>query len=61
MIKIQCGDKIRCVKDIHIVEPLGCSLVNNGHDDLFDLGFRHDELEEFGLIITVKNESKQIT
>jgi len=51
-VKLTCGDKVRHVRNIEVnPKSLGCSLVNNGHDDLFDLGFTVEELSAKGLKI----------
>lgn len=34
---------------------IGCSFVNGGRDDLFDLGFKHSELLKHGLKVYVDN------
>lgn len=46
-LKLICGDKERIVDNIEIRVTNGCigvSLVNNGRDDLFDIGFKVSEL-----------------
>lgn len=54
-ICITCGDKSRVVDDLVIEKGyphIGCSLVNKGHDDLFDQGFTVIELQNGNLTIT---------
>jgi len=47
---ISCNGKERKVSNIRIcIESLGCSLVNDGKDDLYDLGYTADELYQHGL------------
>jgi hypothetical protein len=38
MFKITWQDRVRFVTDIQCCMSPGCSLVNNGHDDVYDLG-----------------------
>ena len=53
MLTLDCNGKKRYVMDIVICpSSLGCSLVNKGHDDLFDLGYTVEELKRYGLKIT---------
>lgn len=57
-IKITCGNTVRLVEDIHFPPSdscgeLGCGFVNQGHDDLFDLGFKHEDIVKHGLKITL--------
>ena len=54
-MKLVCGDY-----DVEIFTPLqfsktslGCSLVSNGSRDLYDLGFKHKELQKHGLKVFV--------
>lgn len=54
MIKIRCGQKVRYVDDIVLFDSLGCSLVNKGREDLFDLGFTVEEIKKYGLKLTSK-------
>lgn len=58
-IRITCGKTVRVVKNIAVIKgvpQIGCSLVNDGRDDLYDLGFRHEELEANGLTIAADPE-----
>lgn len=49
-IKLTCGDEVRYVENLEVnPKSLGCSFVNNGHDDLFDLGFSVEGLTKKGL------------
>jgi hypothetical protein len=49
-IKLTCGDEVRYVNNLEVnPKSLGCSFVNNGHDDLFDLGFSVEGLTKKGL------------
>lgn len=58
-LKLIVGNKERIVDDIQIRISGGCpgvSLVNNGSDDLYDIGFRVDEIAEHGLKIIPMEE-----
>lgn len=53
MLTLDCNGKKRYVMDVVIcASSLGCSLVNEGHDDLYDLGYSVEELKKYGLKIT---------
>lgn len=62
MIEIKVGEKIRYVDNVHLTSSKGggiYGMVNNGHDDLYDLGFKVDEILEHGIEIkTVENIEK---
>ncbi len=60
MLTLDCNGKKRYVMDI-VIHPkaLGCSLVNKGHDDLFDLGYGVEELSKYGLKITDDSEDDE--
>ena len=56
MIMLICDNHKVRVKNIVVEDSsLGCSLVNDGHDDLFDLGFTDEKLTKFGLKIESAN------
>lgn len=46
MLKITCNGKVRYVKNIKICKnALGCSLVNDGHDDLYDQAIYDEDFD----------------
>lgn len=58
-LKLILGTKERIVDSIEIRVVEGCpgiSLVNGGHDDLFDLGFRVEDFKEHTLQIVPVEE-----
>lgn len=62
MITLICGSKVRVVRNIEICTNghIGCSLVNNGHNDLFDIGLDVAYLDKYGLHIEEYGKSDYI-
>lgn len=60
MIKLTCGELVRYVENLELTDgcSLGCSFVNNGHDDLFDLGFRQADIEKYGLKVEYEDRKR---
>lgn len=50
MMEVECNGKVRAIKDMEIIGLSGCSIVNNGHEDLFDLGFTNEELKGLAVV-----------
>jgi hypothetical protein len=63
LLRIVCGDKVLRVKDIALCSAghLATSLVDNGHNDLIDMGLKVKEVEKYGLGISVESEPKAET